>query len=83
MRHHLARGLAAPGGDHDEPYRPMKCVAPRCEDDADYVVHGADGVARPACGTHAAAAELFDAVVDVRPLPARASPDRPNWTRHA
>ena len=61
----------------------MMCTAARCDDDAEYVVHGADDVARPACRTHAAAAELFDAVADVRPLPARASPDRLTRPRHA
>lgn len=56
-----------------------KCAAARCDHDAEYVVHGVDGVARPACTTHAAAAELFDAVADVRPLPTRTPPDR--WIR--
>jgi len=60
-----------------------KCTAARCDHDAAYIVHGTDGVARPACITHAAAAELFDAVADVRPLPARPSPDRGARPRHA
>ncbi|MDN5854371.1 MAG: hypothetical protein L0K86_16280 [Actinomycetia bacterium] len=61
----------------------MRCVAQRCDRDAEFVVHGGDGVARPACGPHAAATELFDVAADVRLLPVRVSPDRRVRPRHA
>jgi hypothetical protein len=61
----------------------MMCTAPRCADDAEYVVHDSAGVARPACGVHAAAATLFGDVADVRPMPTRTSSVRAKRPRHA